>query len=167
MTVISSEKDPEALTLTIVSEFSAPVERVWRLWEDPRQLERWWGPPGYPATFTRHDFSVPGRSVYYMDVPEGDRPYGWWSFLSIDPPRFLEIEDGFGDETGEPTGDIPPGTFEVTIEPAELAAGGPGTRMTITNRFVSLEQFDRLMEMGQEIGMTLALGQIDDLLAGG
>ena len=21
------------------------------MWSDPRQLERWWGPPSYPATF--------------------------------------------------------------------------------------------------------------------
>ncbi len=45
MTVISSHKDPEALTLTIVAEFNAGAERLWQVWEDPRQLERWWGPP--------------------------------------------------------------------------------------------------------------------------
>ena len=39
------------LTLTITAEFNAPVTRVWELWENPRLLERWWGPPTYPATF--------------------------------------------------------------------------------------------------------------------
>lgn len=48
MTVTSSHKDPDALTMTITAEFDAPVERVWQLWENPRQLERWWGPPSYP-----------------------------------------------------------------------------------------------------------------------
>src|SRR6185312_1766897 len=43
MTVTSSIKSPEALTLAITAEFPAAVERVWQIWEDPRQLERWWG----------------------------------------------------------------------------------------------------------------------------
>ena len=48
MTVLAVDRDPVALTLTIVSEFDAPAERVWHVWADPRQLERWWGPPAYP-----------------------------------------------------------------------------------------------------------------------
>src|SRR5438552_4195131 len=55
MTVIAVDRDLAALTLTIVSEFGAPVERVWQVWADPRQLERWWGPPNYPATVVDRD----------------------------------------------------------------------------------------------------------------
>ncbi len=50
MTVTTVDTDLDARTLTLVAEFDAPVERVWELWADPRKLERWWGPPGYPAT---------------------------------------------------------------------------------------------------------------------
>ena len=53
MTVTAVRKDPDTLTMTLDAEFEAPPERVWQLWADPRQLERWWGPPTYPATFTR------------------------------------------------------------------------------------------------------------------
>jgi uncharacterized protein YndB with AHSA1/START domain len=52
MTVTAVRKDPHALTMTIDAEFDASLERVWQLWADPLQLERWWGPPTYPATFT-------------------------------------------------------------------------------------------------------------------
>ena len=52
MTVTAVRKDPDALTMTLTAEFEASPERVWQLWADPRQLERWWGPPTYPATFT-------------------------------------------------------------------------------------------------------------------
>ena len=41
MTVTAVRKDPQALTMTIDAEFDAPPERVWQLWADPRQLERW------------------------------------------------------------------------------------------------------------------------------
>ena len=44
MTVTAVRKDLDALTLILTAEFEASPERVWDLWADPRQLERWWGP---------------------------------------------------------------------------------------------------------------------------
>src|SRR5918995_434428 len=52
------------------------VRRAWQLWADPRQLERWWGPPGYPATFVDHDLTVGSRATYYMTSPEGEKHSG-------------------------------------------------------------------------------------------
>ena len=62
MTVLAVDRDPVALTLTIVSEFDAPAARVGQVWADPRQLERWWGPPTYPTTVVDHDFTPEGAS---------------------------------------------------------------------------------------------------------
>ena len=53
MPITSVRKDPEALTMTVVADFAAPLQRLWDAYADPRQLERFWGPPTYPATFTR------------------------------------------------------------------------------------------------------------------
>src|SRR5262245_44913524 len=102
MTVISSLKDSQALTLTFVAEFDAGIERVWQVWQDPRQLERWWGPPGWPATFEQHEFVVGGRSSYVMTGPEGGKSRGWWAITGIEAPHLLEFDDGFADEDGEP-----------------------------------------------------------------
>ena len=73
MTVTAVRKDPQTLTMTLEAEFDAVAERVWQLWADPRQLERWWGPPTYPATFTRHDLAPGSRVEYHMTGPEGDQ----------------------------------------------------------------------------------------------
>ena len=62
MTVNAVRKDPEALAMTLDAEFDATPERVWQLWADPRQLERWWGPPAYPATVDSHDLRSGGAS---------------------------------------------------------------------------------------------------------
>jgi uncharacterized protein YndB with AHSA1/START domain len=48
MTVVSVEKDFDRLTLTLIADFDAPVERVFAAVADPRQLERWWGPRPTP-----------------------------------------------------------------------------------------------------------------------
>ena len=78
MTVTAVRKDPEKLTVTLDAAFAASPERVWQLWADPRQLERWWGPPTYPATVTAHDLRSGGRVVYHMTGPEGDESHGSW-----------------------------------------------------------------------------------------
>ncbi|MBC7442057.1 MAG: SRPBCC domain-containing protein [Ramlibacter sp.] len=160
MTVVSFQKDTEALTLTFVADFDASVERVWRLWEDPRQLERWWGPPTWPATFERHDFVPGGRSNYYMTGPEGEKGPGWWVITAIEPPHRLEFEDGFADDNGDPVAEMGSVRAVVTVEEAEGR-----TRMTLVSTFESLEQLQKMTEMGMEEGMRQALGQIDTMLA--
>jgi uncharacterized protein YndB with AHSA1/START domain len=70
MTVTNVHTDTELLAFSITAEFDASVERVWQLWADPRQLERWSGPPTYPATFVAHDLSQGGTVTYYMTGPE-------------------------------------------------------------------------------------------------
>jgi uncharacterized protein YndB with AHSA1/START domain len=160
MTVTSVEKDPAALTMSIVSEFVAPADRVWQFWADPRQLERWWGPPTYPATVVDHDLTPGGAVNYFMTGPEGDQPHGWWRIVAVDPPNRLEFEDGFGDSVDDPTADMPVMTIRVTLDEA---AGGT-TRMTIDTVFPSLETMEQIISMGMEEGMAAAIGQIDDLL---
>ncbi len=160
MPVIDIKKDPEALTLTLVAEFDASVERVWQIWEDPRQLERWWGPPSYPATFERHEFYVGGRSSYYMTGPDGDQPRGWWSIEAVEPPTRFEFLDGFADEKGEPSDFAKPTRGVVTLEDI-----GGRTRMTTVSYFPDLETLEQLSSMGMEEGMREAAGQIDGLLA--
>jgi uncharacterized protein YndB with AHSA1/START domain len=160
MTIVSSTQDPEALTFTIVAELAAPPSRVWQVWSDPRQLERWWGPPTWPATFEEHDVVVGGSSRYYMTGPEGEKARGWWRFLALDEPRSLEFEDGFADEAGVPNAQMP--TIHGRVELEETAAG---TRMTVTSRFATVEQMEQLVQMGMVEGMTQAMGQLDELLA--
>lgn len=46
MPVIDVTKNLDDLSLTITAEFAAPVERVWRIYADPRQLEKIWGATG-------------------------------------------------------------------------------------------------------------------------
>ena len=161
MTVTNVHKDPDALTMTMTVELDASVERSWKLWADPRQLERWWGPPGYPATFVDHDFTPGGRANYFMTSPEGEKFHGWWEVLTVDPPRRLEVMDGFADDTGKPNDDMPTGRMVVTLDERDGK-----TVMEITSHFASLEAMEQLISMGQEEGMVEALGQIEAILAG-
>jgi uncharacterized protein YndB with AHSA1/START domain len=161
MTVISTEKDAANLSLTIVADFAAEPERVWSVWEDPRELERWWGPPTFPATFTRHDVVVGGESRYHMTGPAGETPRGWWRIDAIDKPRRLDFANGLAGEDGEPVTGVEPMACYVIFEPTD-----DGTRMTAVTNFTDVEQMEKMIAMGMQEGMTAAVSQIDDLLAG-
>ena len=160
MPVTNVQTDPKAMTMTITAEFDAPIERVWQMWENPRQLEQWWGPPTYPATFVDHDFTPGGTVTYFMTGPEGDQPRGWWRVIAVDAPRRLEFEDGFADGDGSPNLEMPTTKTRVELtEPSEAS-----TRMVIATNFSSIESMEQMVAMGMEEGMTLAVGQIDNLL---
>jgi uncharacterized protein YndB with AHSA1/START domain len=161
VTVTKVEKDLDGLTLTITTEFDATPERVWQLWSDPRQLERWWGPPTYPATMDSHDLRPGGRVEYHMTGPTGDEPRGLWEVLEVDPPRLLVFRDLFADENGNPNIELPAMTGTVTIE----AVGQNRTQMSIKNSFETRAAMDKVLAMGVEEGRTQALTQIDAILA--
>jgi uncharacterized protein YndB with AHSA1/START domain len=115
MTVTGVQKNYETKTMTISNEFGADLKRVWQLWGEPRQLERWWGPPTYPATFVDHDITSGGHVSYFMTGPDGDQPHGWWRVLAADPPHSLTVEDGFADDAGNPNPELPVMTIGVTL----------------------------------------------------
>lgn len=160
MPVTDVVKDPDNLTLTLTAEFGAPVERVWQVWADPRQLERWWGPPTYPATVVDHDLSVGGAVNYFMTSPEGDKYNGWWRVRAADAPRLLEFEDGFADGAGNPNRDMPVTTVRVTL----TGRDGGGTRMQVVSTFPDAAAMERLTAMGMDEGLRASVGQIDEVL---
>jgi uncharacterized protein YndB with AHSA1/START domain len=160
MSVTSVHEDRERLQVSITAEFDAPPQQAWELWADPRRLERWWGPPDYPATVTEHALRPGGSVTYYMTGPDGERYHGWWRLIEVEAPHTLRFEDGFGDEDGSPHPEMP--TTEVLVSFEERSSGG--TRMAIETTFPSPESMEQLLAMGAEEGMKLAIGQMGELL---
>lgn len=161
MPVTDVVTDPEALTLTLIADFAAPAERVWTAFTEPRQLERFWGPPGYPATFDTFDFEVGGTAIYHMTSPRGERSYGSWEFLSIDPTTSFSVLDRFADAHGTALDDMPATRVTFAFEPT-----ADGSRMRSTTTFTSAEALEQLVAMGMIEGATMALNQLDRVLEG-
>jgi uncharacterized protein YndB with AHSA1/START domain len=159
MPITSVTRDTDTLTMTVVAEFPAGLQRLWDAYADPRQLERFWGPPAWPATFTRHDAAQGGRSAYFMTGPEGETHGGYWDWLSVDPGKSFEVRDGFARPDGEPDDQLP-----ATRMRFEFEERGSGSRVTTTTYFSSLEDLEKLVAMGMEDGLREAMGQMDAVL---
>ena len=159
MPVTDVQHDTDARTLTITADFAAPLDRVWQVYADPRQLERVWGPPGYPATFVDHELAPGGRMNYYMTSPEGEKYHGLWKVTAVDPPRSLEFVDRFADENGEPVDAMPSSRTRMRLEERD-----GGTRMELVSTFESRDQMAELEKMGMVEGIQGSVGQMDALL---
>jgi uncharacterized protein YndB with AHSA1/START domain len=160
MSVISVEKDLDSLSLTLVADFDAQIEQVWQLWADPRQLERWWGPPTHPSTVEKHDLAVGGEVLYFMTGPEGEKTWGWWRVTSVNPPTSLEFTDGFANQDGTPNAETPPTTVQM-----RLTEHDGGTRMELRFVFDSSEHMEQVERSGAFEVFPLSVGQMDALLA--
>ena len=160
MPLTNVSNDPAAKTITLTAEFDVPVERAWQLYADPRQLEQWWNPPGYPLTITDHDLSVGGMVRAHVTGPDGQKAHAYWRITAVDAPRSMEWEDGFLDDQLEPNRAIPPTTMHLTLADRD----GGGTLMTIVVGFQSEESMQDHLDMDIEEQMRVTFDQADALL---
>lgn len=149
-------------SLIITAAFAAPVERVWQVYADPRQLERVWGPPTHPATIVSHELAPGGHMHYYMTGPDGEKYHGGWHVTSVEEPHRFTFEDFFADEDFNPAPGLPVSSSEFRFEPTPV-----GTRAVFTTTYETVEALQQVLDMGMEEGATQATNQIDALLAEG
>ena len=160
MPVTNVQHDLDNLTLTITAEFAAPVSRIWQIYADPRQLEKVWGPPTYPATVVDHKLTPGSRTTYFMTGPEGDKHAGYWDITAVDEPTSFAFLDGFADAELNPNPDMP-----VSSNTYTFTEHNGGTRAVYVATFASAEALQQVLDMGVVEGSTLAINQIDGLIA--
>ena len=161
MPVIDVTHDLDTRTLTIVAHFACPPKRTWEVYASPRQLERIWGPPTYPATFVNHELIPGGRMNYYMTSPEGERHYGWWEITTVDEPHNFTFDDGFAlDADFAKNPDLP-----VSRNVFSFAEQDGGTRATFVGTYATTEALQKVLDRGVVEGASAAINQVDALVA--
>jgi uncharacterized protein YndB with AHSA1/START domain len=155
MPLTSVTRDAAQLTLTVVGDYPVPQQRLWDAFADPRQLERFWGPPTWPATFTRHDLKVGGRAEYFLSGQNGEKWSGSWTFTGVTPISSFEAHDGEDNAEDEDM----PASMKFTFD-----ATPTGSRITIVTRFSSVEAMEQTTP-GMEEGLRAAMPQLDAVLA--
>ncbi len=160
MPVTNVITDVEARTLTIEARPEASVERVWQIYADPRQLERIWGPPDYPATFVDHSLTSGGRATFCMTGATGEKFCGVWEITDVDEPHSFTFDDYFADEAFRKMTDKPVGHNTITLIP-----DGNATILRAIVTYDTAEALQEVLDMGVVEGGTDAMNQIDGLLA--
>lgn len=154
------DRDIDNRKLTITRRFNAPRHRVWQAYTDPAMPDQWWAPRPWKTKTHSMDFSVGGSWHYSMNGPEGEQHFARMDFLKIEPESRYVAYDVFADESGNTNPDMPKQTFTTSfIDEQET------TTVVVVVDYESVEDLQKVIEMGMEQGVTMAQDQLEDLLA--
>jgi len=150
--IIASDKVP---TITIIREFDAPRERVFRAWTDPELYAQWVGPRSVSTQIKKWSARTGGEwaMANYRDGEELASFFG--SFHEVRAPERLVWTFTW---EGAPDGvSLETMTFE------ELPGGR--TRVTGVSVVESFEIRDQILASGMEVGVNEGYEKLDELLA--
>lgn len=153
-------KDPSGKKLIVTRTFDAPLDKVWQAWTESAFLEKWWAPKPYRAETKIMDFSVGGLWLYAMVSPENEKNWCRVDFKAINSGRSFSASNGFCDEDGNMVEDFPVMQWENVFEDA-----GNKTNVTVELTFESEEELEKIVSLGFKEGFSMALGNLDELLA--
>lgn len=153
-------KDEAKKTITVVREFDAPVPDVWNAWTKAELLEQWWAPRPWKAVTQSMDFREGGAWLYYMEGPDGSRHYARVDYKKIDPQKSFSAKDAFTDENGNISTNMPSMNWNNVF-----TASGNSTKVEVLITFQTLEDLEKILEMGFKEGFTMAHANLDELLA--
>lgn len=152
-------KDVANRKITVTREFRAPVERVWSAYTESEILDQWWAPKPWRAETKTMDFRVGGHWLYAMVGPDGSKHWARFDYTAIDKPRSFAGQDAFCDETGARNTALPTNEWV-----NQFIQTGNGTTVKSELIFASEADMQKLLEMGFEEGMKMAVENLVELL---
>ena len=100
-------KDFQNKKLTVVREFNAPLESVWRAWTESDLLDQWWMPKPWIAKTKTFKFEVGGNWLYSSTGPDGTVIWAIVEFTFINRHHNFHSISCFCDENGNINLDFP------------------------------------------------------------
>lgn len=152
--------DRENNQLHVTREFAAPVPLVWAAWTTAKLLDQWWAPKPWQARTKTMDFREGGHWHYAMIGPEGEAHWGWADYRTIDPEKGFTASDAFCDEEGNVNREVPQAKWTT-----QFSETGGRTTVKMVTTYTSLEDLETILIMGMKEGLTMALTNLDALLA--
>lgn len=152
--------DKEKHQIKVKRSFNAPIELVWAAWTEADILDQWWAPKPWVAKTKRMDFREGGHWLYAMLGPENEVHWARADYIKIIPEKFFSAYDGFCDEEGNPNSNLPNNKWENNFN-----ALGEETLVDILLSFDTLEDLEKIIEMGFKEGFTAGLENLDQYIA--
>lgn len=146
--------------INVKREFAAPIATVWAAWTQPELLDQWWAPKPYVAKTKSMDFTEGGRWLYCMVSPEGLEHWCRADYKKISDQKRYEVLDAFCDDKGNINTDFPRTNWKT-----DFSQSGDSTFVAIELTYDTLEDLEKILELGFQEGFTMALGNLDELLA--
>ncbi|MFD2247535.1 SRPBCC family protein [Pontibacter ruber] len=150
----------ENKTITVKRAFAAELPLVWDAYTKSEILDQWWAPKPWKARTKTMDFREGGYWHYAMVGPEGEEHWALANYKTIDPKKRFTALDGFADAEGVVNKEMPQSKWEVSFTPKEEV-----TLVENLITFDDLAQLETTIQMGFKEGLTMAMENLDTLLA--
>ena len=153
--------DKSTSTVFVDKEFDAELSLVWDAFTKQEILDQWWAPKPLISKTKYMDFRVGGRRFYAMVSPDGAE-IGWqiFNYTSITPKSNFKCLSVFADKDETPH--LPGANWDLTF--SEHPDGYRVTKVSISIYFESLEELEKMIEMGFKEGFTVTLNELTILL---
>jgi len=152
-------KDIPKKQLTVVRDFDAPVDLVWKAWTERDILDQWWAPKPWKAETKSMDFRVGGRWLYCMVGPNGEQHWCRVDFHMIKPQVSVASTSVFCDEEGHSNTDMP--TMNWLQQFSQTAHG---TTVTVVLTFDNEASMEKIIVMGFQQGFSMGMSNLDEYL---
>ena len=153
-------KDLQNKKMTVTRHFDATVEHVWRAWTESDLLDQWWAPKPYHVETKTMNFKPGGYWLYAMVGPEPSKTWCKFDYGTIHPNKSFEGADMFCDEDGKKNPEFASMKWKVAFHPVTT-----GTKVIVEISFDKEEDMQKILEMGLEQGFTMALNNLEEVLA--
>ena len=147
-------------TISVQREFDAPVDMVWSAWTEPELLDQWWAPKPYRTKTKFMDFRAGGYWHCAMIGPNNDTHWCRADYSKVETQKSFEGMDAFCDEEGTINEAFPRTQWNATFNSNEET-----TTVDILLTYEKLEDLEQIIALGFREGFTMALGNLDELLA--
>ncbi|MBO9637060.1 MAG: SRPBCC domain-containing protein [Siphonobacter aquaeclarae] len=149
----------EARTIDVTRTFAAPRQSVWAAWTQKELLDQWWAPRPWKAQTKEQHFAEGGQWLYAMVGPQGEEHWSQAVYKAIHPESSFGFSDGFCDRDGNIDENMPRMDWLLRFEDA-----GDETVVHIHIVHRSLEDLEKIIEMGFKEGFSMAMEGLDELL---
>lgn len=154
--------DKEKNQIRVTKTFDATLQMVWDTWTKAEYLNQWWAPKPYRVETKSMDFRPGGRWHYAMISLENDKHWCIADYKTIEHHVNFSYSDAFTDENEAINTALPSTDWLVGFT---ATAGAESTQVDIILQYASLQDLEKIIELGFREGFTMCIGNLDELLA--
>ena len=155
--------------INIKREFAANRALVWDCYTKSELLDKWWMPHPWKSRTKSMDFREGGRWHYAAVGPKGEEHWSITTYVKIEPQKMFIANDAFGDANGTINPKMPQSkwtmNFSDMARPDDPVGRGMNTLLHGIMQFPDLAQLEQTIAMGFKEGLTMAMENLDAMLA--
>jgi uncharacterized protein YndB with AHSA1/START domain len=150
-------------TVSAEHTFNASEADLWRVWNDARCIQKWWGPKGYTGLVVQNDVRQGGSYLWAMKSEKGKMFWNTGTYTEVVPNKRIVSTMSFSNESGKVISGSQvsiPGKWpdEITVV-VEFSESGGKARVTVTEAGIPLITYPLM-----KLGWNQQFGKIQSLL---